>query len=78
MKSGPWDWKRGVYYPLADWTNKQVFAYLRLRHIPLPAEYGYMKGGLLLGRQGVSKYCRVVIDRTRDFFPQRTPQKSGG
>jgi len=43
------DWKRGVYCPLADWINKQVFAYLRLRHIPLPAEYAHMKGGLLLG-----------------------------
>jgi hypothetical protein len=77
MKSGPWDW-RGVYCPLASWTNKKVFAYVRLRYIPLPAEYAYMKGGLLLGRQGVSKYCRVVIDRTRGFFPQRTPQKPSG
>jgi len=42
--SSQWDFKRGCYYPLQRWTNTQVFQYLKLRHIPLPPEYRFMKG----------------------------------
>jgi 3'-phosphoadenosine 5'-phosphosulfate sulfotransferase (PAPS reductase)/FAD synthetase len=38
-KAGMWNAHRGVYCPLMSWTDRQVFAYLRLRHIPLPPEY---------------------------------------
>ena len=30
------------YYPIMNWTNTQVFHYLRLRHIPLPPEYRWL------------------------------------
>ena len=42
--AGQWDLRRGVYTPLMNWTNTQVFSYLRMRHIQLPPEYRFLKG----------------------------------
>lgn len=39
MLRGQWDWARMCYYPLMDWSDAQVWNYLRLRHIPVPADY---------------------------------------
>lgn len=33
------DDRAGVCYPLAWWTDRQVYAYLKTRQIPLPADY---------------------------------------
>lgn len=38
-----WDWKRGIWYPLYDWNNEQVFVYMRLNRIAMPPEYQFMK-----------------------------------
>jgi phosphoadenosine phosphosulfate reductase len=31
-----------LYYPLLDWTNEQVFAYLHLQGVKLPRIYNYV------------------------------------
>lgn len=36
---GMWDQKFKLYQPIMDWTDAQVFHYLKLRHIPLPPRY---------------------------------------
>lgn len=39
MLRGQWDWSRMCYYPLMDWSDGQVWKYLRMRHVPIPADY---------------------------------------
>jgi len=36
------DRNRRQVYPICDWHNKDVFAYLRMRHIPMPSTLGAM------------------------------------
>jgi phosphoadenosine phosphosulfate reductase len=71
--AGEWDQKRGVYCPLMNWTNAQVFSYLRMRHIQLPAEYTYMKGswGGFHGKelQSVKRYFPADYRKILEVFP---------
>ena len=69
-KSGQWDSKRGVYAPLMEWSDKQVLAYLRLRHIALPPEYQFLKGSfgvfsgvdLLMAKRHFPADYRKILD----------------
>lgn len=36
--SGTVDYKRGRFYPIANWTKKDVLAYIRLRKLKLPSD----------------------------------------
>lgn len=37
-----WDEKNKKHYPLFGWGDRQVAAYLRQQHIPIPSEYQFM------------------------------------
>ena len=41
--SGQWDQKRLHYYPLSDWSTRQVWHYNRIHKIPIPAEYAFLR-----------------------------------
>ena len=66
---------RRVAWPIADWNDRQVRAYLRQRRLPLPPEYGAVGrgwGGSPLEREGLRwLHERHPQDfrRYRLFFP---------
>lgn len=41
--SGQWDKARLHYYPIMEWRTSQVWKYIRLRHLPVPAEYSFLR-----------------------------------
>lgn len=41
--SGEWDKGRLHYYPVMDWSTRQVWSYNRVRQLPRPAEYTYLR-----------------------------------
>ena len=49
-KVGGLDEKRRVAYPLAHWNDREVFAYLKHRRVPLPPDYSSGLGGSWGGR----------------------------
>lgn len=69
------DEARRVAWPIADWNDRQVYAYLRRRRIPLPPEYAALGrgfGGSPLEREGMRwlrRYWPRDFRRYRLFYP---------
>lgn len=53
----------GVVYPLAEWTNKEVIAYMKHKGMPQPVRYGKKASGGV----GLNLDCHLWL---RENFPQ--------
>lgn len=51
---------KGLAYPLAEWTNKEVLAYMRQHHLPEPVRYNPKKPG---GGIGMSLDCHLWMEK---------------